>query len=399
MGRSPFRRQGGSDVVSSFAGRRAPAHGPRGRARGAALLVPASALGQFQVDGVGHPGDLADFDTRRRRSRLRRHNSTRSPTSAPSPLDGLGTPESLIRYGGFSRKGSRLTRLPGGRSRSSTRTQPVPADSTTGLEVVTGAPLGDNGRVVVFPSRPRAACPSRRRRRFRRARPVGKPDGRWHRSSTLVGSADLARAAELPGRGARRGARRSRRAGLAVEMSAAGSVSGWARWTLPASVTTSSSADRVSRPQAAACAWRSRRSTPTGRRGYRHVVDAETGAILYREGTVESLVDNPSWDVFPAFPEVTRRNAFPYGYPSTDTRETWCWEHAAGCDEAIENAASPLAWDVDPATGLSTNTTIGNNANTKELGLPFPARFRRQARPGLSLPWTTFFTSGGTLPS
>ena len=33
-----------------------------------------------------------------------------------------------------------------------------------------------------------------------------------------------------------------------------------------------------------------------------------------------------------------------------------------GCDEVIGTSASPLAWDIDPATGLSSFTTNGNNA-------------------------------------
>ena len=35
---------------------------------------------------------------------------------------------------------------------------------------------------------------------------------------------------------------------------------------------------------------------------------------------------------------------------------------AAGCDEVVGTPASPLRWDVDPATGPSTHTTTGNNA-------------------------------------
>ena len=84
--------------------------------------------------------------------------------------------------------------------------------------------------------------------------------------------------------------------------------------------------------------------------GYRHIVDAATGDVLYREGIVESLVDNPSWDVFPAFPLMTRLNRFPYNFPSADTRRTWCWDKGPGCQDVIANAASPLPWDVDPAT-------------------------------------------------
>ena len=65
-----------------------------------------SALGQFQVDGLGHEGDLADLDTR-----------TASIAPSQAQLDAVadlgavarwtdfGTPESLIRYGGFLAEG------------------------------------------------------------------------------------------------------------------------------------------------------------------------------------------------------------------------------------------------------------------------------------------------------
>ncbi len=83
-------------------------------------------------------------------------------------------------------------------------------------------------------------------------------------------------------------------------------------------------------------------------------VDARTGEVLIREDLVDHDSDNPEWDVFPASP--------PVDYSSTDTRSLWCWTPLAGCDEAVGTAASPLAWDVDPATGVTTQTTRGNNA-------------------------------------
>jgi hypothetical protein len=83
-------------------------------------------------------------------------------------------------------------------------------------------------------------------------------------------------------------------------------------------------------------------------------VDARDGTILVRENLVDSEVDNPEWEVFP--------NSPPTDYSSTDTRARWCFAAGPGCDEIVGTSASPLAWDVDPATGTSTNTTSGNNA-------------------------------------
>ncbi|SDZ06728.1 Fungalysin metallopeptidase (M36) [Micromonospora pattaloongensis] len=82
-------------------------------------------------------------------------------------------------------------------------------------------------------------------------------------------------------------------------------------------------------------------------------VDARDGAVLVRESLVDHHSDNPEWDVFPNSPKTD--------YSSKDTRVRWCATPQRGCDEAV-GAGSPLAWDVDPATGESTHTTRGNNA-------------------------------------
>ncbi|GIE82168.1 hypothetical protein Aph02nite_81180 [Actinoplanes philippinensis] len=83
-------------------------------------------------------------------------------------------------------------------------------------------------------------------------------------------------------------------------------------------------------------------------------VDARDGSVLVREDIVDHDSDNPKWDVFPNSPRTD--------YSSRDTRQTFCWVRERGCDEAVAGPASPLAWDVDPATGTSTNTTSGNNS-------------------------------------
>jgi hypothetical protein len=87
---------------------------------------------------------------------------------------------------------------------------------------------------------------------------------------------------------------------------------------------------------------------------YATYVDARSGRVLVREDLVDYDVDNPEWEVFPASP--------PTSYSSTDTRQHWCFFPGAGCDEVVGTAASPVPWDVDPATGTPTNTTNGNNS-------------------------------------
>ncbi|MBY8870362.1 M36 family metallopeptidase [Micromonospora sp. PLK6-60] len=87
---------------------------------------------------------------------------------------------------------------------------------------------------------------------------------------------------------------------------------------------------------------------------YSTYVDARDGAVLVREDLVDHDADNPRWDAFPNTP--------PTNHATVDTRSRWCFQAGAGCAEVVGTAASPLAWDVDPATGTSTHTTRGNNA-------------------------------------
>lgn len=92
--------------------------------------------------------------------------------------------------------------------------------------------------------------------------------------------------------------------------------------------------------------------------GYSVYLDAATGEVIARDGLVDHDTDNPRWSVFTSVPEVSQAPA--------DTRAQWCWTTVTGCAEAVAGPASPLAWDVDPATKLSTTTTSGNNATSGE---------------------------------
>jgi extracellular elastinolytic metalloproteinase len=82
------------------------------------------------------------------------------------------------------------------------------------------------------------------------------------------------------------------------------------------------------------------------------LVDAVTGEVLVQEDLVDHAEDNPAWDLFGSTPPDEKSTLL----------ETWCWIPMAGCDDAVDNGASPLVWDVDPATETSTETTRGNNA-------------------------------------
>ena len=95
------------------------------------------------------------------------------------------------------------------------------------------------------------------------------------------------------------------------------------------------------------------------------------------------------WQVFPANPPLTPLPAYPWGNPSTDTRELWCWESgdAADCDRVVGNLASRGPWDYNFKANAPTLTTIGNNANDGHVvGRTRSCRARRssgrRARPG-----------------
>jgi hypothetical protein len=92
--------------------------------------------------------------------------------------------------------------------------------------------------------------------------------------------------------------------------------------------------------------------------GFTTYVDARTGAVLLREDLVDHDADNPEWDVFPANP--------PASYASLDNRERWCLTPAPGCRLAVSTADTGAAWDIDPATGAPSQTSVGNSAKATE---------------------------------
>jgi extracellular elastinolytic metalloproteinase len=90
-------------------------------------------------------------------------------------------------------------------------------------------------------------------------------------------------------------------------------------------------------------------------------VDARTGKVLLRENLVDDAQDpDPArWKVFPASPRLD--------YSSADTRQIWCWDPSGpDCQRVLNNPAARVPWDVDPRTGQSTHTSIGNAARSVE---------------------------------
>ena len=122
--------------------------------------------------------------------------------------------------------------------------------------------------------------------------------------------------------------------------------------------------------------------------GVMSYIDAETGALLVRDGIVQHASDNPAWKAFPASP--------PLDYSTTDTRELWCWNIGAsvpGCQKAVANSASPVPWDVDAATNTPWFLTRGNNARATEkwntnVGSAQGVNYAASATRDYVYPWT-----------
>ncbi len=117
-------------------------------------------------------------------------------------------------------------------------------------------------------------------------------------------------------------------------------------------------------------------------------------------GTV-TIDDSPAppaywarWKAFPATPPLATNTMFPWGNPSTDTRKTWCWRSAPGCDIVVGNLASRVPWDYDGRTNTTTFTTSGNNnrAATSWVNDSAPSPPQYMPTVGLdrdySFPWT-----------
>ena len=96
--------------------------------------------------------------------------------------------------------------------------------------------------------------------------------------------------------------------------------------------------------------------------GYSVFVDGRSGDVLLRRSLEDQALDNPRWKYFKSYP--------PLNYKGKDTRVTGCWRKSiggnpvAGCRQRLKNPAAELPWDVEPGTGLPSNTTKGNAAST-----------------------------------
>jgi hypothetical protein len=113
---------------------------------------------------------------------------------------------------------------------------------------------------------------------------------------------------------------------------------------------------------------------------YQVVVDADTGALLYRQNQVDNFADNPTWLAPQHSMPYNDLNAFPWNYPTTDGRSLFCWTATSGCDVVAGDdpattayaggVASKFPWDVQldsAGNDLGTMATVGNNVDDAEL--------------------------------
>jgi extracellular elastinolytic metalloproteinase len=110
------------------------------------------------------------------------------------------------------------------------------------------------------------------------------------------------------------------------------------------------------------------------------------------------------WKVFPANPPLHVLPQDPWNHPDTDTRETWCWRAAPGCDKVVGNLASRSPWDHDMKLNQPTFTTKGNNAWSRTSWVndsaPSPPHFSPVSNPGrdYSFPWTNSWNNDDCEP-
>jgi extracellular elastinolytic metalloproteinase len=107
---------------------------------------------------------------------------------------------------------------------------------------------------------------------------------------------------------------------------------------------------------------------------YDVIVDAQTGRLLYRQSLVDYLADNPTWLAYPIAPQTSPINRFPWNYPVNDKRELYCWTAFDHCKNVASDtgvvypmgAASKFPWDVQldsAGVDLGTMQTTGNNVD------------------------------------
>ena len=343
-------------------------------AAGLALFAASTASGVVAIGEI-HPVAEENLDTR---------TASVAPSAgqleavemlgATARFNDFGTPQSLIKYGGFLAEG-----IDANNARAAARAwleanrSLFRLSSLDGLELVADAALtGSAGHAIVFKQTfgSLAAAPDG----VLVVGVVGTRAAGWkvaYVSSRITGDTELRGSADLTQVEAWVTAARAVGEDVsAADVSVAGRENGWTMLDVegfdePQSVRAAAFPTPKSGAQRA---YETKVVDASGgdAEGYWQIVDADARTILFRESIVDHAVDNPEWKVFPAYPRLTGLNRHPWNYPSADIRDLWCWEDAPGCDLEVANSAARVPWDVDPRTGIPTFTTIGNAADSAE---------------------------------
>ena len=158
------------------------------------------------------------------------------------------------------------------------------------------------------------------------------------------------------------------------------------------------------------------RSLQGSQDSYRVIVDAATGRLLLRQNQVFNLAGNPTWKGFQGAPPYNNMNAYPWNYPSTDTRDTFCWTATAGCSIVVGDAttvyggglASKQPWDVQATVAgfsATADSTQGNNVDDARVwsgGHTYgsPTNFRTTSATRDYQPaWTNVWYTSGCNPA
>ena len=313
----------------------------------------------------------------------------------------FGTPQSLIRHGGFVSTGvAGETAAAAARGWLEQHRALFRLSSTSDLRLATEVPLGDSGAHTVVFQQYVDGLPS----------PDGylsvgltRQGGTWsigYVSSTITGDEAVATTGDLTAEEAWVTAADAVGTDVSIVDIQSSEPSGeWTRFEVD-----SLEGTQEAREVAFATPTRGARTayeTVVSDRqdgevtGYRQVIDAATEEILFRQSTVDHAADNPKWKVFPGTPRGGSREEFPWNYPSTDIRRLWCWFPASGCQYLPSTSLGDnnTEWDKDARTNTPTFTTIGNAANSSEAwfnaGGPGPTGFRpTSATRDYVYPWT-----------
>jgi extracellular elastinolytic metalloproteinase len=399
---------------------------PGGRARLWRVVTPvALILLAVALPSAGHAvGDVRDAQ-HQELSDLDARGRAVAPSAAQRALartlhagvswNTYGTPQSIYRTGGFLGRPQAGTAAAAARGWLAAHKRLFRLDSLAGLRLVRGSAIGRNGHVVIFRQLIGGSPLVEGGLATVGLRRVGK---RWavvHVSSTLTGENTIRGSTRLGAKEAWLRAARSvghRVAGL-VELRT--NMQGY-------TLMRASGLDGVQTVRRALVALPKVGVVPAfetvvedqssgDTKAYRIIVDARTGKVVLRRSLVQHLSDNPRWGAFPASPPIGG-GAYPWNYPTTDTRDIWCWNAGPACELAVSGGSPHLQvpWDTIPpgpgTPGTPTFTTMGNNATNQEawialpMGFPGPNSYRPVSTTREYLyPWTNAWFEGLCSPT